>query len=104
MIAAFFLASLCVPFGVNAQEQERPRDPWVFRSILDGRPRIVTLRPVSGFPLTIAVGIAPAEVLANWRGDVLAACIVSALIIIACYIALRLFVRQMARREADRPQ
>jgi PAS domain S-box-containing protein len=68
----------------------------------DGRPRIVTLRPVSGFPLTIAVGIAPAEVLANWRGDVLAACIVSALIIIACYIALRLFVRQMARREADR--
>ncbi len=68
----------------------------------DGRPRIVTLRPVSGFPLTIAVGIAPAEVLASWRGDVLAACIVSALIIIACYIALRLFVRQMARRETDR--
>ncbi|MGE0120498.1 MAG: response regulator [Dongiaceae bacterium] len=68
----------------------------------DGRPRIVTLRPVSGFPLTIAVGIAPADVLANWRGDVLAACVVSALVIIACYIALRLFVRQVARRETDR--
>ncbi len=68
----------------------------------DGRPRIVSLRPLAGFPLTIAVGIAPAEALANWRSDVMAACIAGALVIVACYIALHLFMRQVTRREVDR--
>jgi PAS domain S-box-containing protein len=68
----------------------------------DGRSRIVSLRPVAGFPLAIAVGIAQSEALASWRGDVLAACSVSAFIIVACYIALNLFMRQVSRREADR--
>ncbi|MGH6960440.1 MAG: ATP-binding protein, partial [Dongiaceae bacterium] len=42
------------------------------------------------------------EALAAWRGDVLAACITSALIICVCYFAFRLFMRQVARGEADR--
>jgi PAS domain S-box-containing protein len=68
----------------------------------DGRSRIVSLRRVDGFPLAIAVGIAQSEALAAWRGDVLAACSISAFIIIACYVALHLFMQQVARREADR--
>ncbi len=40
--------------------------------------------------------------MAAWRGDVLAACITSALIICVCYFAFRLFMRQVARGEADR--
>jgi two-component system, sensor histidine kinase and response regulator len=68
----------------------------------DGKSRIVSLRLVEGFPLAIAVGIAQSEALAAWRGDVLAACSISAFIIIACYVALHLFMRQVGRREADR--
>jgi PAS domain S-box-containing protein len=68
----------------------------------DGVVRLMSARPVAGFPLTIAVGIARNEALAAWRGDVLAACITSALIICACYFAFRLFMRQVARGEADR--
>jgi PAS domain S-box-containing protein len=79
-----------------------PDRPSMITLPSDGKARIVSLRKVSGFPLTIAVGISQAEVLSAWRGDVLAACSVSALIIIACYIALHLFMLQVGRREADR--
>jgi len=79
-----------------------PARPAIITLPSDGKARIVSLRKVSGFPLTIAVAVAEAEVLAAWRGDVLAACSVSALIIIACYIALHLFMLQVGRREADR--
>ncbi|MGH6961489.1 MAG: ATP-binding protein, partial [Dongiaceae bacterium] len=68
----------------------------------DGIARIISTHSVAGFPLTIAVGISRAEALAAWRGDVLAACITSALIICVCYFAFRLFMRQVARGEADR--
>ena len=68
----------------------------------DGVARIISTHTVAGFPLTIAVGISRAEALAAWRGDVLAACITSALIICVCYFAFRLFMRQVARGEADR--
>ncbi len=68
----------------------------------DGILRIISTHSVAGFPLTIAVGISRAEALAAWRGDVLAACITSALIICVCYFAFRLFMRQVARGEADR--
>jgi PAS domain S-box-containing protein len=76
--------------------------PAVITLPSDGTSRVVTLRRVAGFPLTIAVGIARAEVLTSWRGDVLAACSISAFIIIACYVALHLFMLQVGRREADR--
>ena len=68
----------------------------------DGKSRIVSLRSVEGFPLAVAVGVAQSEALAAWRGDVLAACSVSAFIIVACYLALHLFMQQVSRREADR--
>ena len=68
----------------------------------DGIARLMSARAVAGFPLTIAVGISRNEALAAWRGDVLAACITSALIISVCYFAFRLFMRQVARGEADR--
>jgi PAS domain S-box-containing protein len=68
----------------------------------DGIARIVSTHSVVGFPLTIAVGISRAEALAAWRGDVLAACITSALIIVVSYFAFRLFMRQVTRGEADR--
>src|SRR5262249_23703248 len=68
----------------------------------DGVLRIISTHSVTSFPLTIAVGISRAEALAAWRGDVLACCITSALIIGVCYLALRLFLRQVARGEADR--
>ncbi len=68
----------------------------------DGILRIISTHSVAGFPLTIAVGISRAEALAAWRGDVLATCITSALIMCVCYFAFRLFMRQVARGEADR--
>src|SRR5882724_2544035 len=68
----------------------------------DGILRIVSTHSVAGFPLTIAVGISRNEALAAWRGDVLATCSTSALIMGACYLAFRLFMRQVARGEADR--
>jgi PAS domain S-box-containing protein len=68
----------------------------------DGVARIVSTHTVGEFPLAIAVGISRAEALAAWRGDVLATCSTSALIMGACYLAFRLFMRQMARGEADR--
>jgi len=68
----------------------------------DGILRIISTHSVAEFPLTIAVGISRAEALAAWRGDVLTACITSALIMCVCYFAFRLFMRQVARGEADR--
>jgi PAS domain S-box-containing protein len=68
----------------------------------DGIARIISTRSVGGFPLTIAVGVSRNEALTAWRGDVLATCITSALIIVVCYFAFRLFMRQVARGEADR--
>jgi two-component system sensor histidine kinase/response regulator len=68
----------------------------------DGIARIVSTHAVGEFPLAIAVGISRAEALAAWRGDVLATCSTSALIMCVCYFAFRLFMRQVARGEADR--
>ena len=86
-----------------AQLIARSRDtPAVSALPSDGILRIISIHSVAGFPLTIAVGISRAEALAAWRGDVLATCITSALIICACYFAFRLFMRQVARGEADR--
>jgi len=68
----------------------------------DGVVRLMSSRTVAGFPLAIVVGISRNEALAAWRGDVLAACLTSALIICVCYFAFRLFMRQVARGEADR--
>ena len=68
----------------------------------DGILRIVSTHSVAGFPLTVAVGISRNEALAAWRGDVLTTCATSALIISVCYFAFRLFMRQVARGEADR--
>ncbi|HUL09981.1 MAG TPA: response regulator [Candidatus Acidoferrum sp.] len=79
-----------------------PDMPAVSALPSDGVARIMSTHSVGGFPLTIAVGISRAEALAAWRGDVLATCSTSALIILVCYFAFRLFMRQVARGEADR--
>jgi signal transduction histidine kinase/DNA-binding response OmpR family regulator len=68
----------------------------------DGIARVFSRRAVAGAPLIIAVGIGRGQSLAEWRGDVLRACIAVSLIICACYVALHLFLRHVARREADR--
>jgi PAS domain S-box-containing protein len=80
-----------------------PRDlPAMSALPSDGVVRLTSARAVAGFPLTIAVGLSRNEALAAWRGDVLATCLTSALIMSVCYFAFRLFMRQMARGEADR--
>jgi PAS domain S-box-containing protein len=80
-----------------------PRDQPAMSALpSDGIARIISTHSVAGFPLTIAVGISRAEALSAWRGDVLATCITSALIMCVCYFAFRLFMRQVASGEADR--
>lgn len=51
-----------------ASAESRPMSPWVFRSVLDGQPRIITvaLHP----DLTIAYNAAEAILFKAWKGDV----------------------------------
>ena len=64
------LASLAVatPLAPGQGLPERPRDPWVFRSTLDGRPRMVTI--ALDRDLWVAYDATWCGLYAAWKGDV----------------------------------
>ncbi|HMQ01322.1 MAG TPA: cytochrome C, partial [Cyclobacteriaceae bacterium] len=65
-VALTFLIWSC---GSGDKEIKRPRDPWVFRSVLDGQPRMVTVALHDD--LYLAFDARHAGLYKAWKGGVI---------------------------------
>src|ERR1019366_5462657 len=69
------------------------RSPGYF----DGTPRLVAVRPLSGYPLVINVGVSETAALASWRNHALTIGIGTLLVIICSVFLLRALTNHIKR-------
>lgn len=65
----FFVALVLVAIGCTTKEVKRPRDPWVFRSVLDKQPRMITITLHDD--LFVAYDAQNCGLYKAWKGEVI---------------------------------